>query len=361
MRIKAGLVAVVGAVAVSPLALGVGLVMFISIAEDDKGTTTVGGGVAPVVSSGTLRVGPGGVPEQYAGFIKDAAANCDQGLSAGVLAAQINAESAFDPRANSGQAQGIAQFTPETWASWGNGGSVWEPRDAIAAQGRFMCSLLKTAKQHPDYNGSAVELALAGYNAGWGRVDEFRGVPPASFAKGQTYDYVKKIMADVRRFTQADDTVPIELPPDYQLPADTPQQVKTAVAWALAQRGGWYQWGGDCTDPLGNNTQGRCDCSSLMQQAYAHAGVTIPRTTFEQVKIGTRVGIDEVKPGDLVFNAGVDGSDDSPGHVAMYVGNGWIVEAPRTGVQTRTVAYSGWRNSTSAITRITHVVRVVQW
>ncbi|GHF88920.1 transglycosylase [Kitasatospora xanthocidica] len=361
MRIKAGLVAAASAAAASPLALGIGLVMFIATAGKDTPSGDGGSGGAVPVASDTLRVGPGGVPEQYAGFIRAAAAACDQGLSAGVIAAQINAESAFDPRANSGQAQGIAQFTPETWASWGEGGSVWEPRDAIAAQGRFMCSLLKTAKQHPDYNGSPIELALAGYNAGWGRVDQYRGVPPASFAKGQTYDYVKKIMADVRRFTQGEDTVPVQLPPDYQLPADTPPQVRTAVAWALAQRGGWYQWGGDCTDPLGSGTQGRCDCSSLMQQAYSHAGVTIPRTTFEQVKIGTRVGVDDVKPGDLVFNAGSDGSDDSPGHVGMYVGNGWIVEAPRTGVQTRTVAYSGWRNSTAAITRITHVVRVVKW
>ncbi|MFJ8627444.1 NlpC/P60 family protein [Kitasatospora sp. NPDC093550] len=359
MKAKPILLAAVGAVGLSPLVLGVGLIMFIAAVGNDN--DTIGGGTSPVASSGTLRVGPGGVPEQYAQFIKDAAAACDQGLSAGVLAAQINAESAFDPRANSGQAQGIAQFTPETWQTWGNGGSVWEPRDAIAAQGRFMCSLLKTAKQHPDYNGSPIELALAGYNAGWGRVDEYKGVPPASFAKGQTYDYVKKIMADVRKFTTTDDTVTVELPPDYQLPADTPQQVKTAVAWALAQRGGWYQWGGDCTDPLGTNAQGHCDCSSLMQQAYAHAGVTLPRTTFEQVKTGTRVSPDAVKPGDLVFNAGSDGSDDSPGHVGMYVGNGWIVEAPRTGVQTSTVAYSGWRNSTSAMTRITHVVRVVPW
>lgn len=354
--IKPGLLAAAGVVSLSPVALGVGLVMLVAATEDDS---TTGGGSVPAASSGTLRVGPGGVPEQYAQFIKDAAAACDQGLSAGVLAAQIDAESAFNPRADSGQAQGIAQFTPETWQTWGAGGSVWEPKDAIAAQGRFMCSLLKTAKEHPDYSGSAVELALAGYNAGWGRVDQYKGVPPASFAGGQTYNYVKKIMDGVRKFTTGDDTVVVTLPSDYQLPDGTPQQIKTAVAWALAQRGGWYQWGGDCTDPLGSNSQGHCDCSSLMQQAYAHAGVTIPRSTYEQVKIGTRVGVDEVKPGDLVFNAGSDGSDSSPGHVGMYVGNGWIVEAPRTGVQIRTVAYSGWRNSTSAITRITQVVRVV--
>ncbi|MFE2911409.1 C40 family peptidase [Kitasatospora indigofera] len=347
--------AVAGVAAMSPLVLGVGIVMFISTFDEGSGNGPV------LVGAGTLRIGPGGVPEQYAGYIQAAAAACDQGLSAGVLAAQINAESAFNPRADSGQAQGIAQFTPDTWKTWGDGGSVWEPADAIAAQGRFMCSLLKTAKAHPDYSASPIELALAGYNAGWGRVDQYKGVPPVDFAQGQTYNYVKKIMEDVRKFTMATDTTPVDLPADYQLPEGTPQQVKTAVAWALAQRGGWYQWGGDCTNPLGEEAMRRCDCSSLMQQAYAKAGLSIPRVTYDQVKIGTRVGVDDVQPGDLVFNAGSDGSDDRPGHVGMYVGSGMIVEAPHTGAQTRVVAYEGWRSSTKATTRITAVVRVVQW
>ncbi|MFD8706843.1 NlpC/P60 family protein [Kitasatospora sp. NPDC059648] len=331
--------------------------------DEDK----AGGGGAVLVSSGTLRIGPGAVPERYAKMIQDAAASCDQGLSAGVLAAQLSQESGFDPRADSGLAQGIAQFTPDTWRSQGVDGDhdgikdVWNPADAIPAQGAMMCDLLRTAKKHPDYAGSPTELALAGYNAGWGRVDEFRGVPPVSFAKGETYNYVKNIMASVSKFTAPAEAGPTELPPDYQLPADTPQEVKTAVAWALAQRGGWYQWGGDCTDPLGSNPQGHCDCSSLMQQAYAKAGITLPRTTFEQVKVGTRVDMDSPKPGDLVFNPGSDGSDDSPGHVGMYVGQGMIVEAPHTGAQTRVVPYSSWRQATKATTRITAVVRVVNW
>ncbi|MFG3229378.1 NlpC/P60 family protein [Kitasatospora sp. NPDC048194] len=314
-----------------------------------------------LVGSDSLRVGGDGVPGQYADLIRNAAKACDQGLSAAVLAAQLQQESGFDPHANSGQAQGIAQFTPDTWSSWGNGGDVWKPEDAIPAQGRFMCSLLKTAKEHPDYSGSAIELALAGYNAGWGRVDEFKGVPPASFAKGQTYNYVQNIMALVRKYTDAStgNDTPVDLPPDYQLPDGTPQQVKTAVAWALAQRGGWYQWGGNCTNPLGDAPDGRCDCSSLMQQAYAHAGVDLPRTTFDQVKAGTRVSINDPHPGDLVFSPGSDGSDDSPGHVGMYVGNGMVVEAPHTGAQTRVVPYDNWKNSTSPINRVTAVVRIV--
>ncbi|MFI9332932.1 NlpC/P60 family protein [Kitasatospora sp. NPDC052868] len=340
----------------TPLAAGIGVVLLVAATDKDEPKA---GGVVPV-SSTVLRIGPGAVPSQFAQLIQTAAASCDEGLSAGVLAAQLNAESGFDPRANSGQAQGIAQFTPDTWKSWGNGGDVWNPADAIPAQARFMCSLLKEAKKHPTYNGSPTELALAGYNAGWGRVDEYRGVPPRSFAAGQTYDYVQKIMATVEQFTAPpEDSGPVQLPADWTLPEGTPQQVRTAVAWALAARGGWYQWGGDCAAPLGDNTEHRCDCSSLMQQAYQAAGISLPRTTFEQVNIGQRVSMDDPHPGDLVFNAGSDGSETRPGHVGMYVGNGLIVEAPRTGVQTRLVTYASWRQSTKPITRITHVVRVV--
>lgn len=98
-----------------------------------------------------------------------------------------------------------------------------------------------------------------------------------------------------------------------------------------------------------------------MQQAYKAAGIDLPRTTFEQVDVGRQVSMDAVKPGDLVFNQGSDGSDARPGHVGMFIGNNMIIEAPRNGVQTRIVSYSSWRNSTSAITRITEVRRVVNW
>ncbi|MFI1568482.1 NlpC/P60 family protein [Streptomyces sp. NPDC020490] len=344
----------------TPLALGLGVVLLIATFNDDD--STVGNPV------GGLRIGEGGVPSEYASLILQAAADCDQGLSPAVLAAQLKQESGFDPQAGSeAGAQGIAQFMPGTWATWGVDGNgdgkkdVWDPADAIPAQGKFMCSLLKKAKKHPDYNGAPIELALAGYNAGWGRVDQFRGVPPKSFAGGQTYNYVQNIMAMSAQFAAPSASEDGTLPAGYELPAGTPKKVRVAVAWALKQRGGWYHLGGDCTDALGKDPAHWCDCSSLMQQAYKAAGVSIPRTTYDQVNIGTQVDIDHPKPGDLVFNPGSDGSDARPGHVGMYVGNGMVIEAPRTGVKTRIVTYESWRNSTSYITRITEVRRVVDW
>ncbi|MEV5646408.1 NlpC/P60 family protein [Streptomyces flaveolus] len=318
---------------------------------------------------GSLRIGKGGVPSTYAPLILEAAASCDQGLPSSVLAAQLKQESGFqaDPGPSSAGALGIAQFMPGTWSTWGTDGNddgrkdPLDPKDAIPAQAKFMCSLLKKGKAHPEYTGSPIELALAGYNAGWGRVDQYKGVPPPSFATGQTYHYVRNILKMAAGFTAPTASEDASLPAGYELPEGVPQKVRTAVAWALTQQGGWYRLGGDCTDALGKNPAHWCDCSSLMQQAYRAAGVSIPRTTYDQVNVGRQVDIDEPKPGDLVFNPGSDGSNTRPGHVGMYIGEGLIVEAPRTGVKTRIVTYDSWRNSTSYLTRITEVRRMVDW
>ncbi|MDP5317395.1 C40 family peptidase [Streptomyces poriferorum] len=365
MRIKRWLGVGAAGLVMTPFALGMGLVLLISTFDDDD--TSAAGSMGP--TAGSLRIGKGGVPAEYAPMILKASADCDQGLPPSILAAQLKQESNFNPRAESPGvgAQGIAQFMPGTWPSWatdGNGNgtkSVWEPADAIAGQGKFMCSLLKKSKAHPQYSGSPIELALAGYNAGWGRVDQFQGVPGEDFANGETHNYVKLIIASASQFAAPASGSDIKLPAGYTLPADTPPAVRTAVSWALRQKGGWYHLGGDCTKAHGSSSAHWCDCSSLMQQAYRAAGISIPRVTYDQVNTGDGVSMDTPKPGDLVFNPGSDGSDARPGHVGMYIGDGMLIEAPRTGVRTRIVPYSSWRNSTSAITRISEVRRIVKW
>jgi cell wall-associated NlpC family hydrolase len=363
MRIKRAVGALSAGLVVTPIALGTGLVLLVSALDDAPRTPR---GATPLTA--TLRVGADGVPPPYAALITQAAANCPVGLPAGVLAAQLKQESGFNPQAKSPVgAQGIAQFMPGTWQSWGVDGDkdgqrdVWNPEDAIPAQARFMCALVKKAHAHPTYDGSPIELALAGYNAGWGRVQTYGGVPPHSFARGETYTYVKNIMALSAHFTTPAHTKAHAVNISATTLTSAPPAIRTAVSWALKQKGGWYQFGGDCTQPLGEKPAHRCDCSSLMQQAYAAAGITLPRTTYEQVTIGTRVGLDSPKPGDLVFNPGSDGSDARPGHVGMYIGDGLVIEAPRTGVRTRIVPYSNWRNSTNATTRVTEIRRVVDW
>lgn len=74
------------------------------------------------------------------------------------------------------------------------------------------------------------------------------------------------------------------------------------------------------------------DCSGLTGWAYAQAGISLPRTSQGQANAGTRVTQAQLQPGDLVFYySGLS-------HVGMYVGNGQIIHAPRTG---STVSYAG--------------------
>ncbi|MFE5890786.1 NlpC/P60 family protein [Streptomyces sp. NPDC056462] len=101
---------------------------------------------------------------------------------------------------------------------------------------------------------------------------------------------------------------------------------REALEYATAQLGKPYEWGAE-----GPKTY---DCSGLTSQAWASAGRGIPRTSQEQWKQLKRIDIEDMRPGDLIiYNA--DAS-----HVAIYVGDGAIVHAPRPG-RTVTVAGAG--------------------
>ncbi|GGS35707.1 hypothetical protein Snoj_29140 [Streptomyces nojiriensis] len=121
---------------------------------------------------------------------------------------------------------------------------------------------------------------------------------------------------------------PGTLPEGYQIPATAPMEVKTAIRWALGQLGTMYQWGGSCTNPHGSDPSERCDCSSLTQRAYGVAGKEITRTTYTQIHDGRAAPASTIAPGDLLF---VRGTADAPEHVAMAIGYGYVVHAPRTG------------------------------
>jgi cell wall-associated NlpC family hydrolase len=121
---------------------------------------------------------------------------------------------------------------------------------------------------------------------------------------------------------------PGTLPPGYQIPLDAPPAARTAIRWALGQLGTPYQWGGTCTNPHGPLARDRCDCSSLMQRAYGVAGIELTRTTYTQIHDGYTVPSTSVRPGDLIFTVGTAAR---PEHVAMAIGNGLVVHAPRPG------------------------------
>ncbi|MFJ2843550.1 C40 family peptidase [Streptomyces griseofuscus] len=142
---------------------------------------------------------------------------------------------------------------------------------------------------------------------------------------------------------------PGAVPAGYKIPADAPPKVQTAIRWALGQLGTPYQWGGSCTDSHGPDPMGRCDCSSLMQQSYKAAGVTLTRTTYTQVKEGKPVSVDALRPGDLVFT---EGTAEVPEHVGMVIGKGLIVHAPHTGDVVRLATLASWKPQILAARRV---------
>ncbi|MFE5032210.1 NlpC/P60 family protein [Streptomyces sp. NPDC056683] len=99
---------------------------------------------------------------------------------------------------------------------------------------------------------------------------------------------------------------------------------RKAVAFATAQLGKPYVWGAEGPDSY--------DCSGLTSQAWASAGKPIPRTSEEQWKQLRHVDVKDMRPGDLIIYF------DDASHVAMYIGDGAIIQAPRPG---RTVSIGG--------------------
>ena len=123
---------------------------------------------------------PGFVPPRYAPMLRSAAQRWN--VSATLLAAQIYAESNFNPFARSpAGAQGIAQFMPATARAYGLSNS-FDPEQAIDAQAHFMRDLLRQF--------GSVPLALAAYNAGPGRVSACGCIPPFPETRG----YVARIL-----------------------------------------------------------------------------------------------------------------------------------------------------------------------
>ena len=102
---------------------------------------------------------------------------------------------------------------------------------------------------------------------------------------------------------------------------DASGRAAIAIRYAMAQVGKSYVYGA-----AGPNA---FDCSGLMMMAWAQAGISLPHSSSAQYGVGRHVSSNELQPGDLVFYY-------SPiSHVAMYIGNGLIVEAANPGAGIR--------------------------
>ncbi|RMC48040.1 C40 family peptidase [Lactobacillus sp. ESL0225] len=101
------------------------------------------------------------------------------------------------------------------------------------------------------------------------------------------------------------------------------QRIQAVVDMAKAKVGKGYVWGG--------NGPNNFDCSGLVQYIYNQVGgVKLPRVTTDQVKVGSTVSMDKLKPGDLLYWGAVN----APYHIGIYIGNNQFIHAatPEQGV-----------------------------
>ncbi|WP_315579588.1 C40 family peptidase [uncultured Actinomyces sp.] len=114
-----------------------------------------------------------------------------------------------------------------------------------------------------------------------------------------------------------------------------------AIAWAKSKLGAPYVWAGEGPG---------YDCSGLVTMAYRSQGIYLTHWSQAQYSEGTRVPVSQAQPGDLIFWNWDGGNID---HVAIYLGNNQIIEAPTFGVPVRITSIYGW----SAV--LPYAVRVV--
>ena len=123
--------------------------------------------------------------------------------------------------------------------------------------------------------------------------------------------------------------------------------VATVIARALAQQGVPYAWGGGnangptrgirdggIADSFGDYNKVGFDCSGLMIYAFAGAGIRLPHYSGYQYESGRKVPLAQRRPGDMLFWA----TGGRIHHVALYIGDGMMVEAPYSGSRVRVTA-----------------------
>ncbi|WUV65349.1 bifunctional lytic transglycosylase/C40 family peptidase [Streptomyces sp. NBC_01478] len=301
---------VAGGVAVG---LGLSFVMLLVV-----GVYLVAGNLAGGAGGGSIALAKGSVPAAYSALVQKWGNLCPA-LNPALLAAQLYQESGFNPNAKSpAKAEGIAQFIPGTWATHGIDGNgdgvrdVWDPNDAIPSAATYDCELASYVKDVP---GNLTANMLASYNAGAYAVIKYGGVPPYS----ETKNYVKTITTLSQSFAAPVTRV------------DPSEQAATAINYAQNKLGTPYLWGGNGTADQG----GRFDCSGLTKAAFEAAGITLPRVANDQYNAGPHPQRAELLPGDLVFFSDDLTNSRAIRHVGIYVGGGYMIDAPRTGAVIR--------------------------
>jgi cell wall-associated NlpC family hydrolase len=198
------------------------------------------------------------------------------------------------------------QFLAGTWAQYSldgdNDGQAnrWDPADAIVSA----ANLLKQ-------NGAP------------------DNIPAAVYAYNHSQAYVQQVLAWANLYANAYSASTSSAAQGSTTAAA--EAAQSAVAYALAQLGTPYRWGGEGV--------GGFDCSGLVQAAFATAGIDLPRVAQAQYDATANDAVPAgapLEPGDLVF-FGADLSDVT--HVGIVVSPGDMVDAPHTGAVVRIEPY----------------------
>jgi cell wall-associated NlpC family hydrolase len=207
---------------------------------------------------------------------------------------------------NSAGAGGPMQFLASTWQQYGiaaNGSGApdrWNAADAIVSAANFL-------KQNgaPD----KIEQAVFAYN--------------------HSQAYVQQVLAWANLYANAYNADPTASANAIGAGVGS-SAAQAAVAYALAQLGTPYLWGGEGA--------GGFDCSGLVQAAYTAAGVALPRVAQAQydATATNTIPLDQLQPGDLVF---FGASTSAITHVGIVVSPGEMVDAPHTGADVRIEPY----------------------
>ena len=106
-------------------------------------------------------------------------------------------------------------------------------------------------------------------------------------------------------------------------PAAATATLDTVLKAAMSRKGLPYVWG--AAGPYA------FDCSGLVEWSFAQAGIEMPRVAADQARSGPAVPVSQLEPGDLLFYHTDPTAPDYISHVAIYLGNGWMIQAPSPG------------------------------
>lgn len=199
--------------------------------------------------------------------------------------------------------QGIFQMRPSM--GWGSVAQVTNPTYAVNKFYDVLESVPDWEKHRPGDSAQYVERS---------------GFPDRYHRWESMAVHLVENLGDVVDAAGCGEGVGAALPPN--------ERAATAIKFAMRERGKPYVWGATGPDSY--------DCSGLLLRAFESAGISLPRVSRDQYKAGARLKVEKAQPGDLLFWAYDESDPNTIHHVAMYIGNGQIVEAQQSGVPVHT-------------------------